>query len=83
MSKAGAKQVSLIADYCAIPRSVIEDLKRSFHFYDSTFDPNPFVMARNEGQRDVVLRIEAIIRQSRNRRLIRELLEQPEPEEQE
>jgi hypothetical protein len=83
MSKAGEKQVSLIGDYCKIPRPVIEDMKKSFHFYDSTFDPNPFATARNEGRRDVVLRIEAMIRASKDRRLIRELLEQPEPEEQE
>lgn len=81
MSKAGAKQVSLISDYCRISKAVLEDLKKSFHFYSSTFDSNPFVMARNEGQRDVVLRIEAMIRSSKDRRLIQSLLEQPEPEE--
>ncbi len=81
MSKASAKMVSLIGDYCRIPKPVLEDLKRSFHFYDSTFSENPFVLARNEGQRDVILRIEAMIRDSKNKRLIRELLEQPEGEE--
>jgi hypothetical protein len=83
MSKAGARQVSLIADYCKIPKSVLDDLRISFHCTSSTFDPNPFAMARNEGQRDVVLRIEDMIRQSKNKRFIEALMTQPDPEPQE
>ena len=81
MSKAGEKYINLIGDYCKVPKRVIEDLKKSFYFYKSTFDPNPFTMARNEGQRDVVLLIEAMIRSSKDKKLIKDLLEQPEGEE--
>jgi hypothetical protein len=43
-------------------KRVLEDLRKSCHFHDTTLDENPQVMAFNEGARSVLLRIDRIIR---------------------
>jgi hypothetical protein len=59
-------------------RRVIKDMRKSFGRY--SFDPNPFVMARNEGKREVLLEIEDIIIAGKNPKMIDELFQQPEDE---
>lgn len=40
---------------------VLGDLMKAHYFYSSTFSPDPCSAARNEGERNVVLRILTII----------------------
>ncbi len=59
-------------------KKVFRDLQKAFG--GSCFDSNPLVMAKNEGAREVLLKIEGMIRKSKNRLLV-EQLSKPEEEE--
>lgn len=38
-------------------REVLKDMMLAHHFYSSSFSPDPYTMAKNEGERNVILRI--------------------------
>lgn len=59
-------------------RRVLKDMRKSFGRY--SFDPNPFIMARNEGKREVILEIEDMIALAKKPKLIEELFATPEDE---
>ena len=59
-------------------KRVLKDMRKSFGRY--SFDPNPFIAARNEGKREVILEIEDIIIAGKNPKLIDELFQAPEDE---
>ena len=61
-------------------RTVLKDLQDNFFKGQPTFDPNPFVMAFREGARGVILHIEQIISQLKDKELMTQLLN-PEGEE--
>jgi hypothetical protein len=50
----------LQADYRRIPQQVLQDLADFCHVNDvnGTFDPDPYIHARNEGRRQVFQRIQ-------------------------
>ena len=83
MKDSGKRALETIQAYTAVFNSplgkrVLNDLRKSFG--GSSFDPNPYVMAKNEGAREVLLKIEGMIRKSKNKLLI-EQLSKPEEEE--
>ena len=57
-------------------KRVLKDMRASYGRY--TFDPNPFVMARNEGKREVIMEIEDMILMGKNPKAIDELFTAPE-----
>ena len=63
-------------------RIVLKDLQSYFFKTNSTFDPNPFKMALHEGARGVVIHIEQMIAQIKDKELMKQLLN-PEEEEKE
>ena len=46
-------------------REVLKDMKSAHYFESSTFDPNPYEMARREGERNVILRILTMLEEHR------------------
>ena len=63
------KKVALHKDYHEVFKSekgkrVLHDLMETSHVLSSSFDPNPYEMARMEGERNVVLRILQILKVS-------------------
>ncbi len=59
-------------------KDVLEDLMKSVNFMHDGFDENPYVMARNEGQRSVVSRILTILKQDPKK--LREFMKEREEE---
>ena len=43
-------------------RDILEDLKKAHHYYDSSFSPDSYTTAFQEGERNVVLRILTILK---------------------
>ena len=72
------EMISLYAQVFGSPngKRVFADLKKSFA--GSTFDQNPFSMAYKAGARDVILRIEAMIKRSKNKALLEQLSREEE-----
>lgn len=58
---AAKKKAGVISDYQIFNtpqgRNVLKDLMKNHHFIGPVFDSDPQQMARNEGERNVVLRI--------------------------
>lgn len=78
------KALELIQTYTNVFTSpggkrVFRDLQRAFG--GSCFNENPFVMAKMEGSREVLLKIEGMIRKSKNKLLIEQLSKQEEEED--
>ena len=44
-------------------RAVLDDMEKAHFMKSSTFSPDPYETARNEGERNVVLRILTILRE--------------------
>lgn len=59
-------------------KRVLRDMRRSY--CRGAFDSNPYIMARNEGRREMVEAIEAMLIAGRNPKLIDDLFKQPEDE---
>ncbi len=59
-------------------RRVIKDMRKSFDAVPE--DPNPFVVMRAVGRKDVLDKILALIRTGRNSKAMAELLLEPEDE---
>jgi hypothetical protein len=84
MKEVNKKILEMITTYETVFNSpngkkVFQDLKKSFG--GPCFDPNPFVMAYKEGCREVLLRIEAMIRRSKNKALVEQLSKDEEERE--
>jgi len=57
-------------------KRVLKDMRKSAGRY--VFDPNPFVMARNEGKREMILEIEDMILMGKKPELLESLFTNPE-----
>ena len=63
------KFIKLVEDYREVfgterGKRVLDDLLKQGHILTSAFDPNPYEMARLEGERNMVLRILALLKES-------------------
>ena len=77
-SKRFMEMINMYSEVFGSPngKKVFADLQKSFA--GPCFDPNPFVMAHNEGARSVVLKMEAMVKKSKNRLLIEQLSKEEE-----
>ena len=73
----------IIADYAKTfstepGKRALADLRQAYN--GSCFDKEPYLMAHKNGARDVILKIEYMIKMSKNSKLIEELFQEPEME---
>lgn len=76
------KKVTIYHDtfkHTANGRAVLKDMMGAHFMLQSSFDPNPYEMARREGERNVILRILSILETSASE--LRKLMEEREYDE--
>ena len=63
MPKANLEDYHIAFEVSDTGRRVLEDMMEAHHFMDSSFTPDPYTTAFNEGERNVVLRILTVLDQ--------------------